>query len=158
DGYGLPQAVTLANGKLKELRPSVIVFAFNGPALERARYLRTSVGSGDDVRLYSSIEDLPNPHPHTAAGTAHVIASATRDWCQRQLKKSPEEQRQDPVLQKILIKHRTIAIKNRVPVANLFDLKASYVYDLVVRRNTMYSQWRTLLPSVNPLVTYDDYH
>jgi hypothetical protein len=158
DGYGMPQAIALANGKLKELRPSVIVFAFNGPALERARYWRTSVGSGDDVRLYSSTEDSPNPNPDTAADTSIVMASATRDWCQRQLKKSAEEQRQDPVLQKTLVKHRIIAIKNRVPQANLFDLKASYVYDLVVRRNTMYSQWRTILPSVNPLVSYDDYH
>jgi hypothetical protein len=157
DGYGMPQMIALANGKLKDLRPSVIVFAFNGPALERARYWRTTVGTGDDVRLYSSIEDSSNPDPGNAADTSIVMASATRQWCEEQIKKSPDEQRGDPILQKILIKHREIAIKNGTPQANLFDLKASYAYDMIRYRNGFYSQWRTPLPSTNPLVTYEDY-
>lgn len=100
DGYGVPQIIALANGKLKELRPSLVVFAFNGPALERARYWRVSVGTGDDVRLYSSLENSPNPNPEIAADASIVMASATRAWCEDQLKKSPEEQRRDPVLKK----------------------------------------------------------
>jgi hypothetical protein len=70
DGYGMPQIITLASGKLKELRPSLIVFAFNGPSLERARYWRTTVGTGDDMRLYASVENSPNPDPETAADAA----------------------------------------------------------------------------------------
>jgi hypothetical protein len=158
DGYGMPQIVALAGGKLKELRPSLVVFAFNGPALERARHWRVSVGSGDDVRLYSSLERSPNPNPETAADASIVMPSATRRWCEEQLKKSPDEQRRDPVLKKILIKHREIAIKNGVPQANLFDLKASYVYDLVRHLNGYRSQWRAGMSSTNPQVTYDDYH
>jgi hypothetical protein len=157
DGYGMPQIVALANGKLKELRPSLVIIAFNGPSLERARYWRTTVGAGDDIRLYSSVENSPNPDPETAADTAIVMASPTRGWCEQQVKKSPQEQRRDPILEKILIKHRAIEIKNRTPQANLFDLKASYVYDMVRYRNGFRSQWRSVLPSTNPQVTYDDY-
>ena len=157
DGYGVPQMIALANGKLKELRPSLMLFAFNGPALERARYWRTMVGTGDDVRLYSSLENSPSPDPENAADSMIVLASATREWCEQQLRKSPDEQRNDPVLHKIITKHRDIVIKNGTPQANLFDLKASYVYDLVRYRNAFRSQWRTLLPSTNPQVTYDDY-
>jgi hypothetical protein len=157
DGYGIPQIVALANGKLKELRPSLVVFAFNGPALERARYWRVSVGTGDDVRLYSSLEKSPNPNPENAADTSIVMASATRGWCEEQLKKSPEEQRRDPVLKRILVKHREIVIRNGTPQADLFDLKASYVYDLVRHLNGYRSQWRTGQSSTNPQVTYDDY-
>ena len=91
DGYGMPQIIALANGKLKELRPSLIVFAFNGPSLERARYWRTTVGSGDDTRLYASIENSPNPDPETAADAAIVMTSPTRGWCEEQVKKSPED-------------------------------------------------------------------
>lgn len=64
--------------ELNELRPSLVVFAFNGPALERARYWRVSVGTGDDVRLYSSLENSPNPNPDNAADASIVMASATR--------------------------------------------------------------------------------
>lgn len=157
DGYGVPQIIALANGKLKELRPSLVVFAFNGPALERARYWRVSVGTGDDVRLYSSLENSRSPNPENAADASIVVASATRGWCEAQLKKSPEDQRRDPVLKKILSKHREIAAKNGAPRANLFDLKASYVYDLVRHLNGYRSQWRAGLASTNPQVTYDDY-
>jgi hypothetical protein len=157
DGYGMPQIIALANGKLRKLRPSLVVFAFNGPSLERARYWRTTVGSGDDVRLYSSTEDSPNPDPDSAADTAIVMTSPTRSWCEQQAKKSLDEQRRDPILQKILAKHREIARKNGIPQANLFDLKASYVYDMVRYRNGFRSQWRAVLPSTNPQVPYDDY-
>jgi hypothetical protein len=157
DGYDMPQIIALANGKLKELRPSLVIIAFNGPSLERARYWRTTVGTGDDTRLYSSVENSPNPDPETAADTAIVMTSPTRSWCEQQAKRPPEEQRRDPILQKILTKHREIAIKNSIPQANLFDLKASYVYDMVRYRNGFRSQWRSVLPSTNPQVTYDDY-
>src|SRR5882724_5839297 len=33
DGYGLPQMLALANGKLKDVKPSLIIFAFHGTAL-----------------------------------------------------------------------------------------------------------------------------
>ena len=157
DGYGMPQMVALANAKLKDLRPSLIVFAFNGPALERARYWRTSVGTGDDVRLYSSIEDSPNPNPDNAADTSIVMASATREWCEEQVKKSPDEQRRDPILQRIVLKHQEIAVRNAIPPASLFNLEASYVYDMIRYRNVFRSMWRKVPPSTNPLVTYDDY-
>ena len=149
--------VALANAKLKDLRPSLIVFAFNGPALERARYWRTSVGTGDDVRLYSSIENSPNPNPDNAADTSIVMASATREWCEEQVKKSPDEQRRDPILQRIVLKHQEIAVRNAIPPASLFNLEASYVYDMIRYRNVFRSMWRKVPPSTNPLVTYDDY-
>src|SRR5262249_1532924 len=108
--------------------------------------------------LYSSVENSPNPDPANAADASIVLASATRSWCEAQRQKTPEEQRSDPILQKLLTKYRMIAIKNGTPQANLFDLKASYVYGLVRYRNAFRSQFRgTGLPSVNPVVTYDDY-
>jgi hypothetical protein len=156
DGYGLPQIIALANAKLKELRPSLAIFAFNGPAVERAMFWRTTVGTGDDTRLYASVENSPDPNPDNAADASIVLASATRSWCEEQRRKTPEEQRSDPILQKLLTKHREIAIKS-TPHADLFSLKASYVYDLVRYRNPFRSQWRTGLPSTNPVVTYSDY-
>src|SRR5262249_27671062 len=141
------------------LRPSLVIFAFNGPAVERALFWRTSVGSGDDERLYASVDSSPNPDPDKSADASIVLASATRSWCEAQRQKTPEEQKQDPILQTLLAKHRAIAIKNGTPQANLFDLKASYVYDLLRYRNAFRSQFRgTGLPSTNPVVSYDDYH
>jgi hypothetical protein len=158
DGYGMPQMVALANAKLKTIRPSLAIFVFNGPAVERALFWRTTVGTGDDARLYASVENSPNPDPDNAADASIVLASATKSWCEAQRQKTPEEQRQDPILQKLLAKHRLVAIKNGTPQADIFDLKASYVYNLVRYRNAFRSQFRTKLPSTNPTVAYDDYH
>lgn len=157
DGYGLPQMMTLANHKLKELQPSLVIFAFNGPALGRARSWRAVVGSGDDMRIYTSTENSPNPDPERAADTFIALPSATKGWCDAHLGKPPDERRIDPILNKLIAKHREIALKNGSPYANFFELRASYVYDLVRYRNPFKSQLGKMVPSANPELTYDDY-
>jgi len=157
DGYGLPQMIALANGKLKDVRPALIIFAFHGTALDRARAWRTVVGAGDDVRLYTSIENSPSPNPESAADGFIIFPSATRAWCEEQLRKSPDEQRSDPVLQRLLIKHRDIAIRNGAPKADLFDWRTSYVYGVLRYRSPFRAQWRKMTPSTNPVLAYDDY-
>jgi hypothetical protein len=157
DGYGLPQMMALANSKLRVVRPSLVIFAFQGAALERGRYWRAVVGTGDDMRVYSTLENSPNPNPDYAADTFMVLPSASRSWCEEQLKKSRDEQRRDPILQKLLAKHREIALKNGAAKVDLFDLKASYVYGLLRYRSPFQAQWGKLPPSTNPQVTYDDY-
>ena len=157
DGYGVPQMIALANGKLKELRPSLISSPSTVPPWNEhdtgARWSAPVTTCGSILPLRT----LQAQMPKTRRNSMIVLASATPEWCEQQLKKSPDEQRKDPVLHKIITKHREIVIKNGTPQANLFDLKASYVYDLVRYRNAFRSQWRTLLPSTNPQVTYDDY-
>ena len=149
--------MTLANHKLKELPPSLVIFAFNGPALGRARSWRAVVGSGDDMRIYTSTENSPNPDPERAADTFIALPSATKGWCDAHFRKSPDERRIDPILNKLIAKHRQIALKNGSPYADFFELRASYVYDLVRYRNPFKSQWGKMAPSANPELTYDDY-
>jgi hypothetical protein len=157
DGYGLAQMVALANGKLKDLRPALIVFSIQDGSFGRARSWRTTIGSGDDVRVYTSVENAPYPNPEEAADTTIVVPSASRIWCENQLQKTLDEQKSDPLLQKIVLKHREIAIRNGSPNADLFDFKTSYVYGLLRYRSPFRSQWRKMMPSVNPEVTYEDY-
>jgi hypothetical protein len=157
DGYGLPQMVALANGKLKDLRPALIVFSVQDVSFGRGRSWRTTIGSGDDVRVYTSVENAPYPNPEEAADATIVVPSVSRIWCENQLQKSVDEQKSDPLLQKIVVKHREIAIRNGSPNADLFDFKTSYVYGLLRYRSPFRSQWRKMMPSVNPEVTYEDY-
>jgi hypothetical protein len=157
DGYGLPQMVALANGKLKDLRPALIVFSVQDVSFGRGRSWRTTIGSGDDVRVYTSVENAPYPNPEEAADTTIVVPSVSRIWCENQLQKSLDEQKSDPLLQKIVVKHREIAIRNGSPNADLFDFKTSYVYGLIRYRSPFRSQWRKMMPSTNPEVTYEDY-
>src|SRR5262249_31471141 len=102
-------------------------------------------------------ENSPDPNPDEAADTMILMPSATRAWCQAHLGKPPDEQRHDPVLRKLLNKHREIALKNGSLQADLFDLKASYVYGLARYRSPFRAQWRRVKPSTNPEVAYDDY-
>jgi hypothetical protein len=157
DGYGLPQMLALANGKLKDVKPSLIIFAFHGTALNRGRSWRTIAGTGDDVRLYTSTDSSPSPNPDDAADTAIVVPSASYGWCEDHLKKPPDEQKTDPMLSKMLAKHRDIAAKNRPPVADVLDWKTSYVYGMLRYRSPFRAQWGRLMPAANPVLGYDDY-
>jgi hypothetical protein len=64
------------------MRPSLAIFVFNGPAVERVLFWRTTVGTGDDARLYASVENSPNPDPDNAADASIVLASAAKSWCE----------------------------------------------------------------------------
>jgi hypothetical protein len=157
DGYGIPQMIALANGKLKDVRPALIIFAFHGTALDRGRAWRALVGEGDDVRLYTSTENSPTPNPENAADGSIIMPSATRPWCEAQLRKPPGEQSTDPVLQKLMSKHHDIALKNGAPYADPFDWRTSYVYGAVRYRSPFRAQWRKMMPSTNPVLPYEDY-
>lgn len=157
DGYGVPQMVALAAGRLEEIKPSLAIFAFAGTAFNRAKAWRTLVGPGDDVRFYTSTENSPNPNPEAAADSMLIMPSMTRHWCKEQLTKSADEQKSDPILQKILTRHREFKIRNGSPHADLFDLTASYVYGLLRYRSPFKAQWRKLKPATNPELPYDDY-
>src|SRR5262249_37703152 len=137
DGYGLPQMMTLAGHKLRELRPSLVMFAFNGPALSRARSWRTVVGEGDDMRIYTSTQNTPDPDPARAADTFIALPSATKAWCEEHLRQGADAQRNDPILRKLLAKHHEIALKNGSPQAALLDLKAAYVHGLPPHPNPL---------------------
>jgi hypothetical protein len=157
DGYGLPQMMALANGKLKDVKPALIIFAFHGTALNRGRSWRTIAGTGDDMRLYTSTDSSPNSNPDEAAETVIILPSASYSWCRDHLSKPREQQIADPVLQKMLAKHREIAAKNRPPVADVLDWKASYVYGMLRYRSPFRAQWGKLIPAANPVLGYDDY-
>jgi hypothetical protein len=51
DGYGLPQMFDLAAGRLAELKPTLVVIAFNSGIFFKDRTWRVLIGNGDDVRL-----------------------------------------------------------------------------------------------------------
>jgi hypothetical protein len=157
DGYGMPQMMALANAKANEIKPALIIFAFHGTALNRGRSWRTVAGTGDDMRLYTSTDSSSQPNPDDAAETIILFPSASYSWCEDHLSKPPEEQRSDPVLQKLLSKHLMIAAKNRPPVADLFDWKTSYVYGMIRYRSPFRAQWGKLLPAANPVLGYDNY-
>src|SRR5262249_51963717 len=86
-----------------------------------------------------------------------LMPSATRVWCEALRQKSPDEQSRDPVLRKIVAKHREAARKNGSLRADPFDPRASYVYDLVRYGDPFRTQWRRVQASVLPTVPYDDY-
>jgi hypothetical protein len=157
DGYGIPQMIALANGKLKDVRPALIIFAFHGTALDRGRAWRALVGEGDDVRLYTSTENSPTPNPANAADGSIIMPSVTRSWCEAHRRKPPDEQRSDPMLQKIMRKHHDIALQNGGLYLDPFDLRTSFVYGAVRYRSPFRALWTKLRPSTNPLLPYEDY-
>lgn len=158
DGYGILQMFDLAAARIPELRPTLVIFAFNYTALPRGRSWRVLVGSGEKERFVSTEQNSSNPNLQDSSDLQLIMPSATRQWCRDMLAKSPEQQAQDDFLRRLISKSRDIESQNpTAPLANPYDLKSSYVFNLLVYRKPFYSQLRRLQPGINPTVKYNDF-
>ncbi len=158
DGYGVLQIFDLAAAKIPELKPDLVIFAFNSQALTRDRSWRVLVGHGEDVRLVTTTEASSDPEPSLSTDFAFVVPAATQEWCAAMLRRSLQAQRDDPVLVSLLRKRRYIEGQDRrTAVADLYDPKASYVYDRLIHHDPFFAQWRKLQPSIVPMVSFSDY-
>jgi len=159
DGYGILQMFDLAAAKIQRLRPTLVIFAFNSGSVKYDRTWRVLIGSGDDARFVTTQQNSPNPDTLESSDILLLMASATRRWCNSMLAKSPTEQAQDSVLNRIVEKYRFVRSQNPARRANIYDFKSSYIYDRVVHNDQFYTQWLNwgkLRPGTNPLVTYND--
>jgi hypothetical protein len=148
DGYGVLQMFELAAAKIREVRPHLAIFAFNSSALQRARTWRIEVGDGRESRFLTS--STPVPTKMTSHDMMLLEPAATFDWCNGMLGRN--RQQDDPVLQRILRK-----TANRIRRADLFDVTASYVVDLLAHQNAFSSQLAQLPSGIAPKIAYTDY-
>jgi hypothetical protein len=158
DGYGVLQMFDLAAATTPKLKPDLVLFAFNSSALTRDRSWRVLIGHGDDVRLVATTQASATPAPDVSTDFAFLVPAATQEWCAAMLRRSPQAQRDDPVLINLLRKRRYIEGQDRpTAVADLYDLKTSYVYDRLTHHDPFYAQWRKLRPGTNPTVGFADF-
>ena len=152
DGYGVMSMFDAAAAKVVEVKPDLVIFAFQSGDLHDARTWRTVMGSGDDVRLVTTPENSPNPPDADATDIELLAPSATPEWCES-MRQRPNAA--DPILRQMMEKS---ALLTRVKVrADIFDLRHSYLFDRLFRGDSFASQWAMLGPGTNPLLTVSDY-
>jgi len=153
DGYGLMSMFDAAAAKIPDVKPHLVIIAFQSGDLHDARTWRTVTGSGDDVRLVTTPENSPSPSDANATDIELLAPSATREWCES-MRQRPNSA--DPVLLQMMAKS---ALLTRAKVrADVFDWKSSYLFDRLFRGDSFASQWAMLGPGTNPLLTISDYN
>ncbi len=145
DGYGVLQMFDLAAAKVPEWKPDLVVIAFITDDLSRARFWRTVVGAGDDVRVLTTIDPVRNPRPERSTDTFLLLPSATYEWCRSMAGTG----RVDPVLSALIAKRRRLLSARP---ANLLTLRHSYLYNRIAHRDAFWFLRRS--PSQNPRVSF----
>jgi len=161
DGYGILQMFDLAAAKIAEWKPDLVLFAFITDDLDRARFWRTVVGDGDDMRVLTTLSPVPNPDLERSADTFLLMPSATYDWCKRMA----ATRTTDAVLERLIRKHDVLVKHNNptgsIATADVLTLRHSFVYNRLVRSDA-FAFLRARVPnrsnpSVNPRVRYQSY-
>jgi lysophospholipase L1-like esterase len=153
DGYGILQMFDLAAAKIVEWKPDLVLFAFISDDLTRARFWRTVVGDGDDARVLTTREPVPNPDVRAAADTFLLMPSATYEWCRR----AAATRSTDAVLERLIQKHHVLLEHNnptRGGTTTVLSLRHSFLYNRVARGDAFAFR---LSPAVNPRVPYRSY-
>jgi hypothetical protein len=145
DGYGILQMFDLAAAQVPEWKPDLVVVAFITDDLTRARFWRTVVGAGDDVRVLTTIDPVRNPRPDQSTDTFLLLPSATHEWCRSMAGTG----RVDPVLHGLIAKRRQLLSPR---LANVLTLRDSYLYNRIAHRNPFWFLSR--VPSYNPRVSF----
>jgi hypothetical protein len=160
DGYGILQMFDLAAAKIAEWKPDLVVFAFITDDLDRARFWRTVVGDGDDVRVLTTLDPVRNPDLRRSADTFLLMPSATYEWCKRMA----ETGGTDAVLDRLIRKHRALVNHNNptgnIVTADVLTLRHSFLYDRLARGDAF--AFRADIPptgnqAVNPRVRFHSY-
>jgi hypothetical protein len=146
----------LAAAKIAEWKPDLAVFAFITDDLTRARFWRTVVGAGDDMRVLTVLQPRRHADPQTSADAYLLMPSATYEWCERLARTRAT----DPVLERIIRKHRVLLEHNNptrgLARANVLTLRHSFLYNRVVSGDAFAFLWERILPT-NPRVSYRSY-
>ena len=153
DGYGILQMFDLAVAKIDEWKPDLVVFAFISDDLTRARFWRTVVGAGDEVRVLTTLEPVRNPAARASADTFLLMPSATYEWC----KHAAATRSTDAVLERLIRKHRALLEHNNpagAGTADVLNLSHSLLYNRLVRGDAFAFR---LNPAINPRVPYRSY-
>jgi hypothetical protein len=158
DGYGVLQMFDLAAVKIRELKPTLVIFAFNSTAIARGRAWRVKVGEGNEARMVATTENSPNPHFENTTDIETLMPAANQKWCKAMLAKSQEEQRKDQLLNKAINKTLHIRLENGALLkANIWDFSSSYIYNRLVHHDPFFSQWKRKVSAANPVVTFDNF-
>jgi len=157
DAYGILQMFDLAAAKIAEWKPDLAVFAFITDDLDRARFWRTVVGAGDEMRVLTVLQPRRNPDPETSADTYLLMPSATYEWCERLARTRTT----DAVLERIIRKHRVLLERNNptrgLARANVLTLRHSFLYNRVVSGDAFAFLWERVPVGTNPRVSYQSY-
>jgi peptidoglycan/LPS O-acetylase OafA/YrhL len=158
DSYAVLQMFDLAAVKAAELRPDLIVFAFNSSALERTRTWRTQLGDGDNIRIIITNDSSPVPDPTFSTELLTVVPGVTNEWCERMKASTPDTQRRDATLQAVFAKRAWLeAQRPKTPRAKFFDLRSSYAYDQIAHHDPFFSQGAKEKPGAALALARADY-
>jgi GDSL-like lipase/acylhydrolase family protein len=152
DGYGILQMFDLAAAQVAEWKPDLAVITFISDDLARARFWRTVVGEGDDVRVLSTTRPSRVPDPTRGADVSLLLPSATHEWCRSMI----GSERVDPILTKLIAKRtRLLAARPSVKLTDVLTLRQSFLYTrlFVTHRNPFWF----LLQATNPRVRFSSF-
>jgi lysophospholipase L1-like esterase len=154
DGYGVLQMFDLAVAKVPEWKPDLVIISFITDDLTRARFWRTVVGKGDDVRVRTTIDPVRHPDPGRSADTSFVFPSATYEWCTSMV----GTKRRDNLLEQIVAKYRRLlAEASDFSLANVLTLRHSYLLGRLARGDPFWFLNRLTPPSKNPRVGFTSF-
>lgn len=140
DGYGIMQMLDLAARAIPEHRPDLVIFAFIGDDLRRARFWRKTVTEpgGGVQHVYVSWEPdgfgVPGASVHALLGFPGV----DRAWARRMLS---DPRPDDPVLRQVLAKYEQVRKKEHVFFAEFF--RRSFLCDRLFRGDAHAAENRT---------------
>jgi peptidoglycan/LPS O-acetylase OafA/YrhL len=159
DGYAVLQMFDLAAAKVTELKPDLVVFAFNSSALERPRTWRTQIGDGANVRFVITNDSAPVPDLTFSTELEMVFSGATKDWCEKMKTSTPDAQGRDETLKAVFAKRIYVDAQHpKTPTAKLFDLRSSYAYDQIAHHDPFFSQGAKERPGARLALSVMDFN
>lgn len=146
DGYGLLQMFDLAAAKIVEWKPDLAIFAFITDDLDRDRFWRTNTVLDGHERIMISETPELNPGWDTATDAFLSHPDATAEWCRQMLETGEKD---DPIVREL--EERLVAGRRKSSMlASPFSLSQSFVYDILVHGEPLYSTYSKDGPSQMP--------
>jgi hypothetical protein len=130
-GYGILQMFDLAEAKIKEHQPDLVIFAFITDDLTRARLWFKTMEIGEYTRILVSPKK-DDFHPKFALDTVLVNPAVDLAWC----KKSLKNRKSNPVLEQINKQYeeikRSVYKIHRLTEDNLFSVNNLYLFNRII--------------------------
>jgi hypothetical protein len=146
DGYGILQMFDLAAVKVAEWKPDLVLITFISDDLTRARFWRTAIGEGDEVRVLTTLAPVRRPDLAHAADAFLLLPSATYEWCRSMI----GAQQADAILDTLIAKRDRLLAGRTPPGARHVVTPHSLLYSRLVHGDPFRFVSRRMPPSVNP--------
>ncbi len=147
DGTGLLHMVDLARDKVAEWKPDLVIFSFITDDFTRDRFFRTPTVIDGRERVLTTQEPGTSPSLDHGSDTAIVHSGATKEWCEREAKKTGPSQ--DPVL--LEMEATVLDAKARMTgKPSILAMDRSFLLDRILHGTPFHTTYANALPTQNP--------